>query len=118
MVILQESYLVAVSMPSQEPRKASGKPNPGSCVSWVKYKRPDLTMVWGSPKAYARTHTLVKTPAIGSVGISSEGPVWHTWFVEVIEGTNLLISECNYTPGVCGTRTIPIDSPLIIGFVP
>lgn len=82
-------------------------------MSYVKSRRPDLTDPWGSPYLFAKSHELKETPWVGAVGISREGPVWHAWFVESVEGD--LISECNFIAGECSTRKLS-DVSGIVGF--
>lgn len=95
---------------------APGAFNQWSCVSYVKSRRPDLSEPWGTPKRYAETHGLTKEPFVGAVGISKEGPVWHAFFVESISSDSMLISEANFIPGVYSTRSLALDSPVIVGF--
>lgn len=90
--------------------------DPSSCVSYVKFRRPDLDVPWGTPKRYASTHELSKEPWVGAVGISSEGPVWHTWVVESIASDSMVISEVNFLGDYLSTRSMPLDNPDTKGF--
>lgn len=90
--------------------------DPRSCVSYVRSRRPDLDMVWITPKHFYETHGMLKDPFVGAVGISAEGPAWHAWLIEEIEGDHILISETNFLGDFKSTRSLPLDSALIMGY--
>lgn len=105
-------------LPRIAPEAQIGSYSPFSCISYVKARRPDLTEPWGTPYLYAQSHELSQVPTVGAVGISREGPVWHAWLVEEVPSGSVGFSECNFISGKCGTRTLPVDSQLIVGYVP
>lgn len=90
--------------------------NPSSCISYIRSRRSDLTEPWGTPKNFAQTHTLHTEPWVGKVVILKEGPVWHVALVESIEGDTMTVSESNYIAGKYGTRTLPLNYALIVGY--
>ncbi len=90
-----------------------------SCVAYIRTKRPDLNETWGTPYLYSKKNQGKKEAFVGAVGISKEGPVWHTWYVEWVTETEIGISEQNFSkaPGCPVTRrTLKKDSILIHDF--
>ena len=87
--------------------------NPWSCVSYVKFKRPDQTAPWGTPN---KVKVYDITPAPGLLVITTEGPVGHTAYIESVASGSMIVSEANFIPGVVSTRSISIDDPVIRGF--
>lgn len=88
----------------------------GSCVSYAKYKRPDLAdESWGYPNKIS-SESLRQIPFVGAIVFTTEGRYGHVGFAEGITGKMMYISECNYVAGRCGTRWIALDNPIIRGF--
>lgn len=84
-----------------------------SCVSYVKYRRPDLAFVWGAPK-YVEAYPL--EPRAGLVVLTTEGPVGHTAYVEAVASGSLIVSEANFLGDFVSTRSLPVDSAVIRGY--
>lgn len=81
---------------------------PCSCVEYVRTRRGDLDVTWGTPYLYAKKHQGKEEPWVGAVAITKEGKVWHAVHVEWVSATEIGISEQNYekAPGCPVTRRI------------
>lgn len=99
-------------IPQKSPKKQSSY-NPWSCVSYVRYKRPDQDEPWGSPN---KVQAYPLTPSPGLIVITTEGPVGHAAYIESVASGSMTVSEANYIPGKVTTRTLPIDAPQIRGY--
>ena len=100
----------------------------GSCVTFVKAQM-GITESWHTPQ-YVWTHAdllrlkPIPYPTVGSIIITSEGPVWHMGIVETV-GFDLEygimeigIVESNFiVHNLINRRTLTIDSEVIVGFL-
>lgn len=93
--------------------RSAGGPNAyywGQCTWYVKTRRPDIGGYWGNAgynwlsEARAAGFSTGSTPAAGAVAVEPG----HVAYVESVSGSNVTISEMNYSGvGVYHTRTVP-----------
>jgi len=110
----EEHYIVAQYVPELPPQpKGVYSPFPGSCLASVQYWIDDFPKGVGTPK---NVETKYETPAVGLAILTTEGPVGHIGQVISFTSDTVTFRECNYSPGKCGTRTLPLDSDVIRGY--
>ena len=91
--------------------------NPCSCISFARSRRDLPSPVytpdwfWKHGNGYSNI-----SPAPGLIVITSEGPVGHMAIITKVTSTSLEVIEANYKHCEVDTRTIPLDSPVILGF--
>jgi hypothetical protein len=91
--------------------------DPCSCVSFVKAYR-GITDLIGSPRKFWNLGGGYQniTPFTGLIVITREGPYWHMAYITKVTATTLEVTEANYVACKVTTRTIPLGSPLIMGY--
>ena len=96
---------------------------PGQCTNYVLYKRPDLPRRMGNGGQYlssARSYGLPtgKTARVGAVMVSTESRYGHAAFVESVSDSTVTVTDMNYAgPFIVTRRSLPINSPVIRGYV-
>jgi len=84
-----------------------------SCVSYVHSKIPTAPLV--DAEWYARFPRSI--PSVGSVAIFKyDTGVSHVAIVESLEEKGMVVSDCNYKPGICTKRFVEYGHYSIVGF--
>lgn len=96
----------------------------GQCTNYVMYKVPILrSYIMGNGGQYiasARRYGFGtgNQPVAGGLVVTTEARVGHVAYVEAVGNNSITISEMNYVgPFVVSRRTIPVNSPVIRGYV-
>ena len=94
----------------------------GSCVTFVKAQIGE-TDSWITPY-YVWTHAdflslkVLKSPQIGAILITNEGPVWHMAVIIGVENGIIKLRESNFaSANVIGERELDINNEVIVGFL-
>lgn len=96
---------------------------PGQCTNWALYKRPDLPRQMGNGGQYlasARRYGIStgSSPKSGSLIVTTESRYGHVGYVESVGSGTVTITDMNYAgPFIVTRRTIPVNSPVIRGYV-
>lgn len=95
----------------------------GWCTYWVAAKRY-VPPRWGNAKhwlnsARAAGWATGSEARAGAIVVTTDNSFYgHVAYVESVEGGSITVSEMNYVRwGVANTRTIPIGSPIIRGYI-
>lgn len=92
----------------------------GSCVPYARYKTGIQLTGWAGTlleRANEAGYATSTIPAQGGMLITSEGG-GHVAVVEEVKGDAIVISEQNYVGrGIVSTREIPMDDPIIQGYI-
>ena len=85
-----------------------------SCISWALGYLGLKSQGWGIPEAIPNLELL---PTVGGLVVTSEGSWGHVGVVTKIEADKVYIVEANFKPCIVSTRSLPIDSPSIRGYL-
>lgn len=110
--------MYSVNVPLEAPKRPLGgvySPYPESCLASVQYWIPEFPKGVGYPK---RLLPASQTPEVGSAILLNEGWTGHIGQVISYTEDTVTFRECNFIPGKCGTRTLPLTSTDIRGYIP
>jgi hypothetical protein len=111
-----------IEKPVAKPRVTTAKKNVNrklayNCVLFARSQNPSLPRGLFTKSSKAKIAQDIP-PEEGSVILTKEGRYGHAGIVKEVKENSIVIEECNYNRGKCGTREIMKDNANILGYYP